>query len=72
MTLEDMWSSKDPGTHKMLEAFLETKGFTTVGTLPPKQLFAGSSLSKLAKTPVGIPKVQDFIAKVPSPFDSTP
>jgi hypothetical protein len=28
MTLEDMWSSKDPGTHKMLKAFLATKGFT--------------------------------------------
>jgi hypothetical protein len=72
MTLEDMWYLKDPSTHKMLEAFLATKGFTPVAPLAPKQLFAVSILSKLKKTPVGTPKSQDFIAKVPSPFDSTP
>jgi hypothetical protein len=72
MTLEDMWSSKDPGTHNMLKAFLATKGFTPAAPLAPKQLFADSSISNLAKTPVGTPKALDFIAKVPSPFDSTP
>jgi hypothetical protein len=36
MTLEDMWSSKDPGTHKMLEAFLATKSFTPVAPLDTK------------------------------------
>jgi hypothetical protein len=72
MTLEDVWYSKDPGTHKMLEAFLATRVFTSVAPLAPKQLFAVSSFSKLAKTPVGTPKARDFIAKVPSPFDSTP
>jgi hypothetical protein len=72
MTLEDMWSSKDPGTHKMLKAFLATKGFTPAAPLAPKQLFADSSLSNLAKTPVGTPNAVDFIAKVASPFYSTP
>jgi hypothetical protein len=47
MTLEDMWSLKDPGTHKMLKAFLATKGFTPASPLVPKQLFAVSSLSNL-------------------------
>jgi hypothetical protein len=68
----DMWSSKDPGTHNMLKAFLATKGFTSAAPLAPKQLFADSSLSNLAKTPVGTPKALNFIAKVPSPFDSAP
>jgi hypothetical protein len=72
MTLEDMWSSKDPGTHKMLEAFLATKGLVPVAPLAPKQLFAGSSFSNLAKKPGGTPNAQDFIAQVPIPFDSTP
>jgi hypothetical protein len=40
--------------------------------LAPKQLFAASGPSSLAKTPAGTPKALDFIAKVPSPFDSTP
>jgi hypothetical protein len=72
VTLEYIWSSKDPGIQEMLKSFLATKGFTPVATLDPRQLFAVSSLSKMAKTPVGTPKSQDFIAKVPSPFDSTP
>jgi hypothetical protein len=46
MTLEDMISSKDPGTQKMLEVFLASKGFTPVAPLAPKKLFAGSSLAQ--------------------------
>jgi hypothetical protein len=37
MTLEDMWSSKDPGTHKMLKAFLATTGYEPKPNLQTKQ-----------------------------------
>jgi hypothetical protein len=69
MTLGDMWSSKDPGTHKMLEVFLASKVFTPVAPLAPKQLFTGSSL---AQSNPKSTKAIDSIATVPSPLDSKP
>jgi hypothetical protein len=72
MTLQDMWSSNDPSTYKVLKRCLATKWFTPAAPLAPKHLLAASGLSSLAKTQVGTPNALDFIAKVPSPFDSTP
>jgi hypothetical protein len=69
MTFKDMWSSKDLGTHKMLEAFLASKGFTPVAPLAPNQLF---SVSDLARSKSYTPKAKYFIATVPSPVDTAP
>jgi hypothetical protein len=69
MTLEDRFSSKYRGTHKMLEAFLASKGFTPVVPLARKKLFPGSDL---AKSKSYAPKAKYFITTVPSPVDTAP